>query len=244
MHLGDVIKKYRDTHGKMSMQTFADKCGLSKGYIAMLERNVNSKTGEPVVPSIETFTKVAVAMGLTLTELMSTVDENQPVSLYTDHIKLAIDDTFTDNVRALNRQAHLELHVPGKDVKVPVYGCIPAGIPFEAINCIEGYVDVPSEWLASGDEYFGLKVKGDSMSPKYLDGDLIILRRQPDCESGQDAAVRINGDEATLKKVVKLQDGIMLQPLNPEYTPRMYDYNDELNPVEIMGVVVQLRRDI
>jgi len=128
--------------------------------------------------------------------------------------------------------------------QIPVYGCIPAGLPLEAIDCIDGYVDVPSEWLAKGDEYFGLRVKGDSMSPKYLDGDLIILRRQPDCESGQDAAVRVNGDEATLKKVVKLMDGIMLQPLNPEYTPRQYDYTDEFNPVEIMGVVVQLRRDV
>ena len=144
----------------------------------------------------------------------------------------------------LETPSNTEPYIASPGSRIPVYGCIPAGVPLEAISCIEGYVDVPSEWLASGDEYFGLKVKGDSMSPKYLDGDLIILRRQPDCESGQDAAVRINGDEATLKKVVKLQDGIMLQPLNPEYTPRMYDYNDELNPVEIMGVVVQLRRDI
>ena len=135
-------------------------------------------------------------------------------------------------------------YVPSNDTQIPVYGCIPAGLPLEAIDCIDGYVDVPSEWLAKGDEYFGLRVKGDSMSPKYLDGDLIILRRQPDCESGQDAAVRVNGDEATLKKVVKLMDGIMLQPLNPEYTPRQYDYTDEFNPVEIMGVVVQLRRDV
>lgn len=81
MHLGDVIKRYRSEHGRMSMQSFADKCGLSKGYIAMLERNVNSKTGEPVVPSIETFIKVASAMDMTLDELTNIVDENQPVSL-------------------------------------------------------------------------------------------------------------------------------------------------------------------
>lgn len=140
--------------------------------------------------------------------------------------------------------SNVETYNAPAGARIPVYGCIPAGLPLEAIDCIDGYVDVPSEWLAKGDEYFGLRVKGDSMSPKYLDGDLIILRRQPDCESGQDAAVRVNGDEATLKKVVKLMDGIMLQPLNPEYTPRQYDYTDEFNPVEIMGVVVQLRRDV
>ncbi len=144
----------------------------------------------------------------------------------------------------LDDENNVEAYNAPIGTQIPVYGCIPAGIPLEAIDCIEGYVDVPAEWLAKGDEYFGLRVKGDSMSPKYLDGDLIILRRQPDCESGQDAAVRVNGDEATLKKVVKLMDGIMLQPLNPEYTPRQYDYTDEFNPVEIMGVVVQLRRDV
>lgn len=144
----------------------------------------------------------------------------------------------------LDDEPNVETYNSPIGARIPVYGCIPAGAPLEAIDCIEGYVDVPSEWLVKGDEYFGLRVKGDSMSPKYLDGDLIILRKQPDCESGQDAAVRVNGDEATLKKVVKLVDGIMLQPLNPEYTPRQYDYTGEDHPVEIMGVVVQLRRDV
>lgn len=81
MHLGDVIKQYRRDHGKMSMQAFADKCGLSKGYIAMLERNKNSKTGEPVVPSAETFIKTAGAMNMTLDQLSRMVDENRPMSL-------------------------------------------------------------------------------------------------------------------------------------------------------------------
>lgn len=223
MYLGEIIKTYRKEKD-ISMQTFGDRCGLSKGYIAMLERNINSKTGEPIVPSLETFIKVAAAMNMKLDDLLSAVDENQPI--------------------AIPPNTNIEPHIPSAGSRIPVYGCIPAGVPLEAIDCIEGYVDIPAEWLAKGDEYFGLRVKGDSMSPKYLDGDLIILRRQPDCESGQDAAVRVNGDEATLKKVVKLMDGIMLQPLNPEYTPRQYDYTSEDFPIEIMGVVVQLRRDV
>ena len=80
MHLGELIKEYR-THQKLSMQAFADKCDVSKGYIAMLERNVNSKTGEPVVPSIETFIKVSQAMNMPLSELIEKVDENQPINL-------------------------------------------------------------------------------------------------------------------------------------------------------------------
>ncbi len=131
-----------------------------------------------------------------------------------------------------------------KGVSIPIYGCIPAGIPLEAIECIEGYEDIPREWTNNEQEYFGLRVKGNSMYPKYMDGDLIILRKQSDCESGQDAAVRVNGDDATLKRVIKQEYGIMLQPINPDFEPRMYYYNDETTPIEIMGVVVQLRRDI
>ena len=50
MNLGYIIKKYRYEHGKMSIQAFADKCGLSKAYISMLERNKNAKTGGAYCP--------------------------------------------------------------------------------------------------------------------------------------------------------------------------------------------------
>lgn len=78
MFLGEIIKKYRFEHS-LSLQSFADKCGLSKGYIAMLERNVNSKTGESITPSLETFIKVSSAMGIDIDTLIRMVDENQPV---------------------------------------------------------------------------------------------------------------------------------------------------------------------
>lgn len=80
MHLGEVIKEFRKNHD-LSMQAFADKCNVSKGYIAMLEKNINSKTGEPVVPSIETFIKASRAMNIPLNDLIDMVDENQPVNL-------------------------------------------------------------------------------------------------------------------------------------------------------------------
>ena len=94
MHLGEVIKKYREDNS-LSMQSFADKCELSKGYIAMLERNVNSKTGEPVVPSIETFMKVAAAMHISLSSLVEQVDENQPVLL--EYNAERLDDISIDS---------------------------------------------------------------------------------------------------------------------------------------------------
>ena len=128
--------------------------------------------------------------------------------------------------------------------RIPVLGSVPAGIPIEAIEDIIDWEDIPIEWTSSGYEYFGLKVKGDSMYPKYLEDDTIIVRRQDDCESGQDCIVYVNGFDATLKKIVKKPDCIILQPLNPKYDPKVYDYNDEDNPIKIAGIVIEIRRKV
>ena len=125
--------------------------------------------------------------------------------------------------------------------RLPIYGRIPAGIPKEAIQEVEGFIEVPA-YMSEG--YIVLKVIGDSMYPKYLDGDVVIIKERPDCESGQDCAVRINDNDVTLKKVIKMEDGLMLQPLNPEYPPQFFSYSDELCPVYILGVVVEIRRKV
>lgn len=129
-------------------------------------------------------------------------------------------------------------------LRIKVYGSVPAGIPLEAIEDVVDWEDIPLDWSAGGNEFIGLRVKGDSMAPKYVDGDTVIVKIQPDCESGQDAVIYVNGYEATLKKLIKKTDCIILQPLNPSYEPKVYDYNDEDNPINILGVVVELRRKI
>lgn len=128
--------------------------------------------------------------------------------------------------------------------RINVYGSVPAGIPIEAIEDIIDWEEIPSSMTVGGQEYIGLRVKGDSMYPKYMDGDTLIIQLQPDCESGQDAVVYINGYDATLKKVIKKQDCIILQPLNPSYEPRVCSYNDEDEPVKILGIVVEIRRKV
>jgi len=129
-------------------------------------------------------------------------------------------------------------------VRIKVYGTVPAGVPVEAIEDVVDWEEIPKEWTKGNQEYFGLRVKGDSMYPKYQEGDTIIIRKQPVCENGDDCIVYVNGHDATLKKVLKKQDCIVLQPLNPEYEPTVYDYNDEFNPVVIVGVVVEIRRKV
>ncbi len=224
MTLGDVIKEYRKTHG-LTMQDFASLSGLSKAYISMLEKNKRPQNDKKIIPSIETFNKVANAMKISLNELLEKVSSDQLISL------------------DKKKPPTLEPIPIGKTVRIPVYGRIPAGVPIEAVEDIEDYIDVDAE-LAARDKLLALKVVGDSMKPKYLDGDYVLIKEQPDCESGQDCAVRVNGCDVTLKKVIKQTDGIMLQPINPEYEPKKYDYTDEFNPVYIIGIVIELRRKI
>ena len=80
MTLGDVIKTYRTEHS-LSMDEFAKRSSLSKGYISMLEKNRNPKTGKPIIPSILTYQRVAKAMSTSVDVLMQTVDKEQLVSL-------------------------------------------------------------------------------------------------------------------------------------------------------------------
>lgn len=131
-------------------------------------------------------------------------------------------------------------------IRISVLGTIPAGIPVEAVEDVLDWEEIPESWGSGGREYFGLRVKGDSMYPRYLEGDTVILRKQPTCDSGNDCAVLVNGDEATLKQVILRQDGsVELRPVNPAYPPRVYSPAEvERLPVHILGVVVELRRKI
>lgn len=127
----------------------------------------------------------------------------------------------------------------GKPVRINVYGSIPAGIPLEAIQDIQDWEEIPAEWTKGGKEYIALIVKGDSMYPKYLEGDTVIIQLQKDCDSGQDCACYVNGYEATLKTVKKEDKKIELKPINPNYPPKTYKHPGE---VTILGVVKELRR--
>lgn len=129
-------------------------------------------------------------------------------------------------------------------IKIPVLGKVQAGIPTSAISEILGHEEIPADMAERG-EYFGLLVRGDSMSPDLKDGDVVIVRCQEDVENGEMAIVAVNGDNATVKKVYKSTQGITLVPINPAYDTKMYTNEEILRlPVEIRGKVVELRRKI
>ena len=130
-------------------------------------------------------------------------------------------------------------------VKVPVFGTIPAGVPIEMIedSYIEDEEEIPADWLRGGNEYFALRVRGESMMPKFEHGDILILKKTDDCENSAFCAVSINHTECTFKKVLKKTNGITLMPLNPEFEPLFFTNKEvEELPITILGVVKEVRR--
>ena len=133
-------------------------------------------------------------------------------------------------------------HENGNKALIPVLGTVQAGIPIEAVQDIIDYEELNPEMLEHGEEYFALQVKGDSMQPKMDAGDIVIVRKQSDVNHGDTAIVLVNGSEATIKRVLKQEAGIMLAPNNPAYETKFYS-NQEIAdlPVVILGKVVELR---
>ena len=127
-------------------------------------------------------------------------------------------------------------------LKIPVLGTVAAGIPISAVEEILDYEEVPQSWKNQG-EFFGLRIKGDSMKPDINHGDTVIVRKQSTANNGDVVITLVNGDDVTCKKFEKLDNGIILISNNSEYSP-MYFSNEEVvtKPVVILGRVVELRR--
>lgn len=127
-------------------------------------------------------------------------------------------------------------------LQIPVLGTVAAGIPISAVEDILDYEEVPLSWKSQG-EFFGLRIKGDSMEPRMESGDVVIVKQQSDANSGDTVIVLVNGDDATCKKLQKTDNGIMLVSTNPKYPPMFYS-NEEIvtKPVVILGKVVELRQ--
>lgn len=125
--------------------------------------------------------------------------------------------------------------------KVPVLGYVRAGVPTEAVEEVLDYVDVA---LSENElkNIFALRIKGDSMSPRMIDGDTVIVKKQSDFSSGDICVALVGTADATVKKIIKKDTGIILMPLNGNYEPLFFTPEQiENTPVSIIGKVVELR---
>lgn len=210
MKLGDLIREYREQHD-LSQRQFADKCDLSNGYISILEKGTNPNTGKPVTPTIPQLKKLASGLGITVMEMLESVDD-MPIDI-------------TSDVPGIIPMPEMR--------KIPLIGSIACGAPILAEEHIEEYINIPKHIHAD----FALTCKGDSMiNARVFDGDVVYIRQQDTVENGEIAAVLIDG-EATLKRVRLHPDRIILEPENPLYDPLVYR-GEEMNTVRILGKAV------
>lgn len=128
-----------------------------------------------------------------------------------------------------------------KGVTINVLGRVAAGIPIDAVEDIIDTEEITEELARTG-TFFGLQIHGNSMEPRMVEGDVVIVRQQDDAESGEIVIVTVNGTEATCKRLRKYRDGIELISSNPSYEPIFFS-NEEIEekPVRIIGKVVELR---
>lgn len=209
----EIGEKIRQLRGDLSLRDFAKKCDISHTTIDTLEKGVDFRTGKPTQVKVTTLQKIADACLV-------------PISYLTG--ERLINNLSPENKKSGHR--------------IPVLGYVAAGIPIEAIEDVIDYEELSPETVKDGAEYFALQIQGASMEPKISDGDVVIVRKQPDVDSGQIAIVCVNGDRATCKKVMKHPGGILLQPLNPAYEATFYSADEVQNlPITILGRVIELR---
>ncbi|KAF3306002.1 helix-turn-helix domain-containing protein [Carnobacterium sp. PL17GRE32] len=126
-------------------------------------------------------------------------------------------------------------------VNIPLLGAISCGDPITAIENVDEYQKEIKNQLPTGNLFY-LKAQGNSMYPTIPDGAMVMVREQVDVENGEIAAVLINGDEeATIKRVRRINDHILLEPENKEYNSLIID---KRNPARIIGKVVRVKYDL
>ncbi|MBQ5588645.1 MAG: helix-turn-helix domain-containing protein [Anaerotignum sp.] len=125
---------------------------------------------------------------------------------------------------------------------VPIVGVVSCGTPLLAEDNIEGYHETSLQDMTTGETYFWLRAKGNSMINVGIhEGDLLLIRQQTDVDSGDIAVVAVNEDDATLKRVIKKENALILQPENPAYETKIF-VGEEMESVHIRGRLMKLEK--
>ncbi|HEY5555905.1 LexA family protein [Acetobacterium sp.] len=155
-----------------------------------------------------------------------------------------IADYFNVDMGYLRGKTDVRQYSSLAPIKIPILGNVAAGVPIEAIEDIKGYIEI-TEDLAKKGTYFALEIKGESMAPFMLEHDVILIRKQKIIENDEIGIIMVNGDNATVKKIMKHDGGITLIPLNPMFSLIDYSCEEVENlPVEIIGKVIEIRRKV
>lgn len=220
MYIGEIIKEYR-IKNNLSQRAFAKRTSLSPSYINTLEKIFNPKNGKPYSVTTDVALEIANATSTSIKDLLDILDKGQELEAS------RLPNSFLSNQICTS---------------VPIIKTVKAGYDYFANENIIGTINIPQN-LASLGDFFALKVKDDCMYPAIIEDDFVIVRKQDDFENGDIVLAMINGDEAIIRKAKKSNAGILLQPLNTNYEPLIFSFEDiKSKPVIIVGVVKRLER--
>ncbi|MGB9866744.1 MAG: transcriptional repressor LexA [Bacillota bacterium] len=228
MSFGKYLKSLRERKG-FSVRQLALLAGISNGYLSQVE------TGQRGTPSPEILKKLAKPLGVSYEELL------RAAGYLSASDRAGVSDSVTVEHRREDGTVDIR-QIPGawpvgETVRVPILGVIRAGEPIYAEQNIEGYEEVPKEWV-NGQECFFLRVTGDSMSgARIQEGDLVFVRRQDYAENGDIVVAIVNGQDATIKRIFFTGDAIILHPENPRYKPLVLQ-GEQRDDVRIIGKVL------
>lgn len=203
------IKKLRKEKKGVTAEQIANAAGIERTTLYKYEK------GDGNVP-LPVADKLAKFFGVSLSWLAGDNEIREPEAIYMQSIKPL-----------------------GKTIPLPLLGKIPGGKSIEIYENIQRYIDTPEDQARNG-EYFYLEVNGDSMiGSRIHDGDIVLVRRQSNIESGEIAVVRTNETDGTLKRVKRVDGNYVLYPDNPKYEPEVISQEG----AEIIGKVVKVEFD-
>ncbi|MCM3280787.1 XRE family transcriptional regulator [Exiguobacterium sp. MER 193] len=226
MTIGDKIRSLRKSQ-KMSQGDLAKKLDVGTTAVSAWENNKNRPLIDKIILLAEIFN---VPVSYFIPDVSYSITDRSDISLKENGSLYGLGKLPPD---AITR-------ITASNYKIPVYGSISAGIPLEAIeNLTETSVPEHVILKHGEDKLFGLLVRGDSMNKIVHDGHYAILCKTDRVESGEVAAVIVNGYDATLKRVILLDRGVLLEPssYNPEHTPKMY-LDEEAKDIKVIGKLV------
>lgn len=185
--------------------------------------------------------ELAKKSGVPYTTIRSMLDRNLERASIDNVIKIAKALEVSTEYLSSESDMPSNLEEVKNMVRVPVLGTISCGDPILAEENIDSYKHMPADQVPSG-EVFTLITKGNSMEPTIPVGSEVLVRYQSEVENGEIAAVLVNGDtEATLKRVKKQKDYIILMPDNNNYDPI---FVDKENPARILGKAVSYSHNL
>ena len=200
MELSKFIHLWRTEHG-YTMQEFAEKAGLTKGFISQLENDFrNNKGNKKMMPSLSNIKKLANACDMSLNDFLNAIDTE--ISLEKDTVPV-------------------QLPYPVSTTSIPLYDEISCGTGLFVDDQITEMFTIPTSMLPNKRaEYFAQKAHGDSMTGAGIkDGDILIFKKTSSIENGQIGCFCVDDNVAMCKKFSQNGGSVFLMPANDKYQP-------------------------